>query len=224
MSSHGRESTSRRTSKTAYDSQRFERREKAKSSQSYAQYQSAYPQGVRRGSLRPANSAEPGTAASHGLGSVGVSGGDGDAGAACAGGAAAAAERTERPRLKTRTNSAPLVTDRGRLTGEQQHHRRDDESWHRPHARRPPPTAAPPPTDVAGQDEDETLGVVGAIRRFHPFRTPEVSRSQSHVRRVQVRGIEKLINPPSPRLSCRSHYQKSTSRSSAPKVLGKVPF
>lgn len=167
--SHGRESSSRRTSKTAYDSQRFEqRREKAKSGQSFAQYQSLYQQradGLRRGGLRPAN-ADPDADE---LGSnSGAGGGVGDGGAA-------RAAASERPRLKARTNSAPLVTDWGRLTGGQQQQRRDDDESRRQHRPPAPTTTAPSPNrDVDGQDEDETLGVVGAIRQFHPFQTPEV--------------------------------------------------
>ncbi|KAF2172529.1 hypothetical protein M409DRAFT_63188 [Zasmidium cellare ATCC 36951] len=182
--SHGRESSSRRTSKTAYDSQRFEqRREKAKSSQSFAQYQNLYQQradGLRRGSLRPAN-ADPDADE---LGSnIGAGGGVGDGGAA-------RAAASERPRLKARTNSAPLVTDRGRLTGGQQQQRRDDDESRRQHRPPAPTTTAPSPNiDVDGQDEDETLGVVGAIRQFHPFQTPELSEPLPEIN-IAVIGAE----------------------------------
>lgn len=159
--SNRRESSSRRTSKTAYDSQRFERREKAKSSQGYAQqyqqYQNLHGDGARRGSLKP-----PGSPANDAWGS---GGGDARAGA------------SERPRLKARTNSAPLVNDRGPVTGEHSQQLRRDESTHREPRRPPNPTPAiAAGFDGTGQDEDETLGVVGAIRQFHPFQTntPEV--------------------------------------------------
>lgn len=211
--SHGRESSSRRTSKTPYDSQRFElRREKAKSSQGYAQYHTVSQQqradGPRRGSLRPAN-ADP-DVDELGRNSSGVRGG---------GGAAAAhAGTSERPRLKARTNSAPLVTDRGRLTGhEQQHHRRNDDESHRTL-----PSATSPIIDIDGQDEDETLGVVGAIRQFHPFQTPEVCPlrdMRASAARAYTYGGYKLITHLH-LTSSRSHCQKSTLQSSAPKELG----
>lgn len=127
----GRES--RRSSKSgasgsdAYHSS--ERREKAKSSQSYTTAQSA----SRRGSVQPQGSD---------LGSV-----------------------PERPGLKSRTRSAPLVE-----------------------YRKAPPAHPDTAEDRAdghegqagggaladGRDEDEVAGVVGAVRQYQPFQSPEV--------------------------------------------------
>ena len=76
----------------------------------------------------------------------------------------------ERPGLKQRTNSAPVVetlankqgkTD-GDVDGEQVH--KEESSASTPRATRV----------EDGRDEDEVAGVVGAISNFQPFQAPEV--------------------------------------------------
>lgn len=76
----------------------------------------------------------------------------------------------ERPRLKNRTNSAPLVETR--RTALDQHGGPKEGSGHGAAE-----TAAKSPTGAAvvdGQDEDEVAGVVGAVRQYQPFQSPEV--------------------------------------------------
>lgn len=148
--------SARRSGRSGYDSQRYERREKAKSTQSYEQYHgissSRIGGGSTRGGVRPGNGYATATAA------AGVVGGH-------------AAEHDQRPRPKTRTNSAPLV----------EVWRTDDQGvslvgGHRSVA--PAPSKSEHATrDVAvedGQDEDEVAGVVGAVRTFYPFHNPQV--------------------------------------------------
>lgn len=77
-------------------------------------------------------------------------------------------EAEERQRLKSRTNSAPLVDARlgGGREGEQQ-----------TKGRRKGGAATPQIGGVISedaQDEDEVAGVVGAVRDLKPFRSPEV--------------------------------------------------
>lgn len=77
----------------------------------------------------------------------------------------------ERPRLKNRTNSAPLVETR--RTALDQHGGPKEGSGHGAAE-----TAAKSPTGAAvvdGQDEDEVAGVVGAVRQYQPFQSPEIS-------------------------------------------------
>ena len=139
----GRES--RRSSKSGpsgIDAQRsLDRREKAKSSQSYV----APYTGTRRGSVQPNQDG--------GLEKL-----------------------AERPRMKTRTNSAPLVVAarKGSVVSTLQSQEQDVEE--------------PEETDAAelalqttggamaeGQDEDEVAGVVGAVRQYQPFQSAEVT-------------------------------------------------
>ena len=157
----GREST-RRSSKTGggFDTQRFERREKAKSSQSYTGHHG------RRGSRQDSNTAvSSGTAAeeTNGGGSGGVA---------------------ERPRVKARTNSAPgPPQSKGVVIG--QHGGRDAHtpivaaglSQQHPQAR----PGAQSAVVEEGEDEDEISGVVGKIRQYQPFQNPEVWPDTSHV-------------------------------------------
>lgn len=78
---------------------------------------------------------------------------------------------TEHPRLKSRTNSAPLVQTinepgrRDALENGEKPHNTDLESVNRNVE-----------VDVVedGQDEDEVAGVVGAVKRFQPFQNSEV--------------------------------------------------
>ena len=77
-------------------------------------------------------------------------------------------EVEERPRLKSRTNSAPLVD--ARLGG------RDDGEQTSKGARKGQ-ASAPQVGEAIGedaQDSDEEAGVVGAVKDLKPFRSPEV--------------------------------------------------
>lgn len=81
-------------------------------------------------------------------------------------------EVEERPRIKSRTNSAPLVD--ARLGG------REDGEQTSKGARRGQATA-PQVGDVISedaQDSDEEAGVVGAVKDLKPFRSPEVRDDQ----------------------------------------------
>lgn len=163
----GREST-RRSSKTgAFDTQRFERREKAKSSQSYAGHH------VRRGSRQDSN-----TAVSSGTAADAADGGGGVA---------------ERPRVKARTNSGPPhFNDRGMSKGMVigQHGEHDahtsttaaglPQQQHQQQAR----PGAQSAVAEEGEDEDEISGVVGKIRQYQPFQNPEVWPDTSHAART----------------------------------------
>lgn len=126
-----------------------ERREKAKSTQSYSAAYSA----SRRGSVQP----EQG----RGLGSL-----------------------PERPKLKSRTNSAPNVQTKRRGSQQATHPQQqgadgvgadgiaeteddEDEDEEEGKARQTAGMAD-------GQDEDEVAGAVGAVRQYQPFQSPEV--------------------------------------------------
>lgn len=77
-------------------------------------------------------------------------------------------EVEERPRLKSRTNSAPLVN--ARLGG-----REDEEQTSK--GVRKGQASAPQVGDVISEDardSDEEAGVVGAVKDLKPFRSPEV--------------------------------------------------
>jgi len=80
---------------------------------------------------------------------------------------------TERPALKSRTNSAPLVerwepeSDEAGDGG--QYVARNQEA----HARDFAPQAGAGAMSN-GQDEDEVAGVVGAVRQYQPFQSPKV--------------------------------------------------
>lgn len=77
-------------------------------------------------------------------------------------------EVEERPRLKSRTNSAPLVNARlgGREDGEQ-----TSKGARKGQASAPQVGEA---ISEDAQDSDEEAGVVGAVRDIKPFRSPEV--------------------------------------------------
>jgi hypothetical protein len=73
----------------------------------------------------------------------------------------------ERPKIKSRTNSAPLIEPRGRYEARasQTGNVRGKEN------------AARGEVGVGAgdaQDEDEVAGVVGAVKHFSPFQNPEV--------------------------------------------------
>ena len=75
----------------------------------------------------------------------------------------------ERPSGKGRTNSAPLIEGVSKL-------RRRDEAEDEERTIKQSKTPSAPQLDGVEpvQDEDEVAGVVGAIKRFEPFQTPEV--------------------------------------------------
>ena len=125
---------SRRGSRSAGDSgfQNTDRREKAKSSQTYAQYTGGAGPGGEGG---PAGVVSPQSA-------------------------------VRRPQLGGRTSSAPLVERRlgsGHAAGLQRLPQGQE------HVAQAGTGAA-----EAGQDEDEVAGVVGAMRQYEPFRSPQV--------------------------------------------------
>lgn len=175
MPTSGSGRDARRSSKSGSsgdDAQRSsERREKAKSSQTY----SAAYSNSRRGSVQPTSQ--------EGLGSV-----------------------PERPRVKTRTNSAPLIEVRkagGELSEDQDEDAAEQEEIEARDFAAPAGGGAM----ADGQDEDEVAGVVGALRQYHPFQSPEVCISYyvflAFTGTEAKRGVQ-----------CRSQSpcQKSTSR------------
>lgn len=155
----GRESTRRPSNTGTFETQRSQRREKAKSSQSYAGHHG------RRGSRHDSNTVvSSGTAAEEADGGGGVA---------------------ERPRPKARTNSAPgppHFNDRGLSKGIHigQHGGNDAHSTtfqQLPQAR----GGAQSAVEEEGEDEDEISGVVGKTRSYQPFSNPEVWPDNSHV-------------------------------------------
>ncbi|EME48582.1 hypothetical protein DOTSEDRAFT_67582 [Dothistroma septosporum NZE10] len=165
----GREST-RRSSKTGgYDTQRFERREMAKSSQDYTGHHG------RRGSRQDSNTVgSSGTAAERALGSGGVV--------------------AERPRVKTRTTSAPAppqFNDRGMNKGiVSARHGESDALLSLALQQQSQATAGAQSAVVEeGEDEDELSGVVGKIRTYHPFQDPELAQPYPEVN-IAIIGAE----------------------------------
>ena len=77
------------------------------------------------------------------------------------------ANASARPPLKGRTNSAPLIDARGADTGS----RHNVEDGRQTGSSTP---RAGPRGYQDAQDEDEVAGVVGAVRHFQPFQSPEV--------------------------------------------------
>lgn len=139
-SSAGRES--RRSSKSGPSGSvaqgSGERKEKSKSSQSYATSYNA----ARRGSAQPSQEA---------LGSV-----------------------AERPRLKTRTHSEPLVEVRKTESGASGSELEDGLASPGPDAYTLAPQQVGGSGMANGQDEDEVAGAVGTVRQYQPFQSPEV--------------------------------------------------
>jgi len=79
----------------------------------------------------------------------------------------------ERPRLKSRTNSAPLVETRRAAPGQPGGSR--DGGAHKAAESVAKSRTSPAGAAMAdGQDEDEVAGVVGAVRQYEPFQSPEV--------------------------------------------------
>ena len=85
----------------------------------------------------------------------------------------------ERPRVKTRTNSAPLIETRQQQQQQGNGQRQqevdggeEDEEEEEEDGGAAAPTQAGAVVD--GQDEDEVAGVVGAVRQYQPFQSPEV--------------------------------------------------
>ena len=77
---------------------------------------------------------------------------------------------SEPPRLNGRTHSAPLVDRAGKAQ------RRDDLQDGEQMRKQSKSSSTPRAGAGAGdaQDEDEVAGVVGAVKRFQPFQSPEV--------------------------------------------------
>lgn len=78
-------------------------------------------------------------------------------------------EVEERPRLKSRTNSAPLVD--ARLGGREEGEQTSKGGGRKGQASTPRVGEA---ISEDAQDSDEEAGVVGAVRDLKPFRSPEV--------------------------------------------------
>lgn len=80
-----------------------------------------------------------------------------------------------RPRLKDRTNSAPIIEGR-QSSGRNED--RDGEDSQDEGTDAEEPDAAQPAMGGA-MDEDEVAGVVGAVRQYQPFQSPEVTLTSS---------------------------------------------
>lgn len=78
----------------------------------------------------------------------------------------------ERPVVKSRTNSAPLVSRRADDATRQDDSHGGAQSRAQASSARASTAVTVPELDA--QDEDEVAGVVGAIRHFQPFQPPEV--------------------------------------------------
>jgi hypothetical protein len=83
----------------------------------------------------------------------------------------------QRPQQGTRTTSAPLV-ERRRGSGYAANLQRLPPSQE--HVAQAGTGAA-----EAGQDEDEVTGVVGAMRQYEPFRSPQVCDMSDHRKRTR---------------------------------------
>lgn len=81
----------------------------------------------------------------------------------------------ERPSVKSRINSAPLVSRRVDDASRQE----DGHDDAQPRAQAASARASKAIPDLGAQDEDEVAGVVGAIRHFQPFQPPEVCSVQA---------------------------------------------
>ncbi|EMC95338.1 hypothetical protein BAUCODRAFT_578020 [Baudoinia panamericana UAMH 10762] len=148
-SSGGRDS--RRSSKSGPSSQEAyrnsERREKAKSTQSYTG--TAYgAAAARRGSVQPN-----------------------------ADGSASLSSVPERPRLKARTHSAPLVETHPAVRDGGDSPQQATEAEDRDYA----VAQATLNALIDGQDEDEVAGAVGTVRQYQPFQSPEVSEPLTEI-------------------------------------------
>ncbi|KAK3681546.1 hypothetical protein LTR37_020854 [Vermiconidia calcicola] len=87
----------------------------------------------------------------------------------------------ERPKLKGRTSSAPLI--------EPQRHAVGDGEQTPPHSTGSSTPRATQGGVEAAQDEDEVAGVVGAIKHYQPFQSPEVSEPLPDIN-IAVLGAE----------------------------------
>ena len=89
-----------------------------------------------------------------------------------------------RPQLKGRTNSAPFIDGRSSEPSRRQdvgkREQRDFDRQASATARVGPRTAQD------AQDEDEVAGVVGAVRHFQPFQSPEVWRTMLVLHAVKI--------------------------------------
>ncbi|KAI6805872.1 ras GEF, partial [Hortaea werneckii] len=92
---------------------------------------------------------------------------------------------TTRPRLKDRTNSAPIVEGRqseGRDKGQDGEDSQDEGTDAEE-------TNAAQPAMGGAMDEDEVAGVVGAVRQYQPFQSPEVAQPLTEIN-IAVIGAE----------------------------------
>lgn len=79
-------------------------------------------------------------------------------------------QQRQRPQLQPRTTSAPLLSHKTAAGAAA----RPTPSDRGPETLSVPFPHSPTRALVEGQDEDEAHGVVGALRTFHPFHSPEV--------------------------------------------------
>lgn len=77
---------------------------------------------------------------------------------------------SERPKLKGRTNSTPVVS----RVAEPGHRDGTEEREQTREGRSRQTSQAGLETHAGAQDEDEVAGVVGTVKKFQPFQNPEV--------------------------------------------------
>ncbi|KAI7353892.1 ras GEF [Hortaea werneckii] len=92
---------------------------------------------------------------------------------------------TARPRLKDRTNSAPIVEGRQSGAGDKG---RDGENS-QDEGTDADETDAAQPAMGGAMDDDEVAGVVGAVRQYQPFQSPEVAEPLTEIN-IAVIGAE----------------------------------
>ncbi|KAK3675063.1 hypothetical protein LTR78_004997 [Recurvomyces mirabilis] len=95
----------------------------------------------------------------------------------------------ERPRMKSRNNSAPLIATREQQQGSGQGQQRGQEADGEEDEEDAAQMRAGAMVD--GQDEDEVAGVVGAARQYQPFQSPEVSEPLPEIN-IAVIGAEEV--------------------------------
>nr|OQO28265.1 hypothetical protein B0A51_04355 [Rachicladosporium sp. CCFEE 5018] len=101
----------------------------------------------------------------------------------------------KRPALTSRTNSAPLVERRrgsgydGGMPGMREEGE-DAGNNARVTGHRPPPVVTTRYSQY-GQDEDEVAGVVGAVRQYEPFRSPDLAQPLTEIN-IAVVGAENV--------------------------------
>ena len=82
----------------------------------------------------------------------------------------------QRPGLKSRTNSAPLVETRDGQSGVH----KVDVDGEKPRVGGKSSSTPRIGAVETAQDEDEVAGVVGAVRKFQPFQSPEVCEQYAY--------------------------------------------